>query len=98
MAVAAWLVWRDQGFRGAPAALGLFLVQLALNAAWSWLFFGLESPGWALLDLAALWGALGATLVAFWRVQALAGLLLTPYILWVSFALALNYALWRLNT
>ena len=98
MAVAVWLVWRAHGFRGAPVALGLFVGQLALNAGWSWLFFGLERPGLALVDLVALWGVLGATAVAFWRLQALAGLLLVPYIIWVSFAFALNYALWRLNT
>ncbi len=98
MAVAAWLVWRAHGFSGAPVALGLFVGQLALNAAWSWLFFGLERPALALVGLVALWGALGGTMVAFWRLQALAGLLLAPYIIWVSFAAALNYALWRLNT
>ena len=84
--------------RGAPVALGLFVGQLALNALWSWLFFGLEHPGLALVNLMALWVFILATIVAFWHLQALAGLLLVPYILWVSFAAALNYALWRLNT
>ena len=69
----------------AAPALALFLVQLALNAVWSWLFFGLHHIGWALVDLAALWLAIGATLLAFWAHRPLAGLLMVPYLLWVSF-------------
>ncbi len=97
MAVAAWLVWRQAGFAGAGAALGLFLVQLALNALWSYLFFGLHRIDWALADILALWAAILAVLVLFWRVQAAAGTLLLPYLAWVSFATVLNFALWRLN-
>lgn len=94
MAVAAWLVWRQVGV--APE-LGLFLVQLTLNAAWTWLFFGLRRPGLALAEIAVLWLALAVTVLAFWRVLPLAGLLLLPYLAWVTFAGALNVALWRLN-
>ena len=65
MGIAAWLVWRTQGLTGALGPLGLFLVQLALNALWSYLFFGLKHPGLALLDIVALWLAILATLVAF---------------------------------
>jgi tryptophan-rich sensory protein len=97
MGLAAWLVWRDYRFRGAPWTLGLFVAQLALNAAWSWIFFELQRPGWALVDLATLWVALLATLVAFWRLKPVAGALLAPYFLWVSFAGGLNFAWWRLN-
>jgi translocator protein len=97
MGVAAWLVWRERGFSGAPAALGLFLLQLVLNAAWSWLFFGLRRPDLAALEILILWAAIAATIVAFWRVRPLAGWLLVPYLLWVSFAAALNVAIWRLN-
>jgi translocator protein len=96
MGIAAWLVWREKGM-AAALALALFLVQLALNAAWSWLFFGLHHIGWALVDLAALWLAIGATLLAFWAHRPLAGLLMVPYLLWVSFAALLNFQLWRLN-
>ena len=97
MAVAAWLVWRQAGFAGAGAALGLFGVQLVLNALWSYLFFGLHRIDWALADILALWAAILAVLVLFWRVQAAAGTLLLPYLAWVSFATVLNFALWRLN-
>lgn len=97
MAVAAWLVWRRAGWRGAPGALGLFAVQLGLNLAWSPLFFGLRSPGAALLDIWALWLAIAATLVAFFRIERIAAALLVPYWLWVSFATALNAAIWTLN-
>ncbi len=98
MALAAWQVWRRHGFGGAPGALGLFLLQLLFNGLWSWIFFGLKQPGWALVDLTALWlTALAATL-AFWRTGPVAGWLLVPYMAWLSFAWLLNYALWRLNS
>jgi tryptophan-rich sensory protein len=97
MALAAWLVWRVGGFRAARTALALFLVQLALNALWSWLFFAWHRGGLALADIVVLWAAIAATLVAFWRIRPLAGALLVPYLLWVSFATALNLAVWRLN-
>ncbi len=94
MAVAAWLVWRAVG---PGAELALFVVQLALNAAWSLLFFGRHRPFLALLDIGALWLAVAATLLAFWHVRPLAGWLLVPYLAWLTFAAALNAALWRLN-
>lgn len=97
MAAAAWLVWKARGLSGAPRALGLFGAQLAFNVAWSWLFFGLHRPGLALLDLAALWVAILAILVTFWRIRRLAGVLLVPYWAWVTFAGALNLEIWRLN-
>jgi tryptophan-rich sensory protein len=98
MGIAAWLVWRRAGgFAGARVALTLFFVQLAVNALWSVFFFGLRNPGLALADIAVLWCAIAATLVAFFRVSPAAGGLLVPYLAWVSFAAALNYAIWRLN-
>ncbi len=97
MGVAAWLVWRRAGFAGAPTALGLFVLQLVLNSLWSFLFFGLHRPGFAFLEIVALWAAILATLIAFWRVSPPAGALLLPYLAWVSFASALNLQLWRLN-
>jgi tryptophan-rich sensory protein len=97
MAIAAWLVWRKAGWRGASGALVLFAVQLVLNAAWSPLFFGLRSPLAGLVDIVLLWLAIAATLVAFYRISPLAGALLVPYGAWVSFATALNAAIWRLN-
>jgi tryptophan-rich sensory protein len=97
MAIAAWLVWRSGGFRSNRIALLLFLVQLAPNAIWSWLFFAWRRGALAFADILFLWVLIVATLVCFWRVRPLAGALLTPYLLWVSFASALNYYLWQLN-
>lgn len=97
MAVAAWLVWRRQGFRAARIALSLFLLQLAFNALWSWLFFAWHLGAAAFADIVLLWLLIASTLVAFWRQSRLAGALLIPYLLWVSFALALNYSVWQLN-
>lgn len=95
MAVAAWLVWRKGGLW--QWALGLFAVQLALNAAWSWIFFGFHMPGAALIEIVALLAAIGAATVAFWRQSPAAGLLMVPYLGWVAFATVLNHAIWRLN-
>lgn len=97
MGVAAWMVWRSGGFRVQRVALTLFLVQLVVNALWSWIFFGWQRGALAFFDIALLWLLIVATLVAFWRVRPLAGALLIPYLLWVSFAAALNYSVWQLN-
>ncbi len=97
MGVAAWLVWRSSGSRLARAALTLFLAQLVLNALWSWLFFGWHRGAFAFVDILLLWGLIAATLVSFWRIRPLAGALLIPYLLWVSFAGVLNYSVWQLN-
>jgi translocator protein len=97
MAVAAWLVWKASGFRGAAAALTVYGVQLGLNLAWSGIFFALRSPGWALVEIVVLWLAILATAVLFFRHSRAAGWLLMPYLLWVSFAAVLNGAIWRLN-
>ena len=97
MALAAWLVWLRRGRRPWGAAVVVFVVQLVLNAAWSPLFFGLHRPGIAFVDIAALWAALAVTVWLFFRVRWAAGVLLAPYLLWVSFAGALNFAIWRLN-
>lgn len=97
MAVAAWLVWRRHGFAGARGALALFLVQLGLNGAWSFFFFGLQRVGLALADIVALWIALLLATIAFWKRRRSAAALLAPYVAWVAFAMALNLEIWRLN-
>lgn len=97
MAVSAWLIRRSYGFGKARGALSLFLVQLALNALWSWLFFGWHLGAWAFADIVVLWVLIVATTIAFWRLRPLAGALLIPYLIWVSFAAALNFSVWRLN-
>jgi len=97
MAVAAWLVWKRGGFAGQRVALSLFLIQLLFNALWSPLFFGLRHPALAFVDILLLWLALLGTVITFWKALPLAGALLVPYLAWVTFASALNFALWRLN-
>ena len=97
MGIAAWLVWRSGGFSQHRYALMLFLLQLSFNALWSWLFFAWQRGALALADVLVLWVLIVATLINFWRVRPLAGVLLIPYLLWVSFASALNYSVWQLN-
>ena len=97
MAIAAWIVWRRRGFGGGAGALGLFALQLALNALWSPLFFGLRNPLAGLVDIVPLDAVILATLVCFWRISPVAGALLAPYWLWVNFATALNFMIWRMN-
>jgi tryptophan-rich sensory protein len=94
MAVAGWLAWREGRARSGTL---LFLLQLALNAAWPWIFFGERRIGWALVCVVALCALILGTLAAFWRVSRGAAILLVPYLGWVGFAAALNAAIWRLN-
>jgi tryptophan-rich sensory protein len=97
MGVAAWLVWREGLSARTALALGLFAAQLALNFAWSLIFFGQHRIGAALIEIVALWFTILATIVAFWSVRPLAGALLVPYLGWVSVATYLNGGIWRLN-
>jgi translocator protein len=97
MGISAWQLWRKTGSRAAVVPLVLFGIQLVLNMAWSGLFFGLRSPGAALIEIVFLWCAILVTTIAFWRRSAPAGWLMLPYLAWVSFAAALNLAMWNLN-
>ena len=97
MALAAWLVWRQGGFTYARGALTLYLVQLAVNALWSWLFFAWRMGAPALLDIALMWVLVVATMAVFRRHSRPAALLLLPYLAWISFAAVLNLRLWQLN-
>jgi translocator protein len=95
MAVAAWLAWRKaRSWR----VLIPYFIQLALNAAWSPVFFGLKQPAWALLVIVALWIAILQTIRVFRPASRAAAWLLVPYLLWVSFATVLNFTLWRMNS
>jgi len=97
MGVALFLVWRRRDAPGRTLALAAFAAQLVLNAAWSWLFFGLRRPDLAFIDIVALWLLILASTVLFWRIRPAAGALLLPYLAWVGFASYLNLMLWRLN-
>lgn len=94
IALAGWIVWRAQGL---GPALWIWLIQLLLNAAWPWLMFGRKQIDLALVDMAALWIAVLAFIVVAWPVRRTASVLFVPYLLWISYAAALNFALWRLN-
>lgn len=98
MAVAAWLVWCEGGWKRQRLPLGLFLLQWLLNALWTPLFFGLHRAGLAFAEIVLLWLALATTLGLFWHVRKAAGVLLVPYLAWVTFAAALNFTIWMLNS
>jgi benzodiazapine receptor len=97
MALAAWLVWRVPREARTRTPLVLFLVQLAVNALWSWLFFVWRLGGLAFADIVILLALIVATLFSFWRVKRLAGALMVPYLCWVGFATALNWSVWQSN-
>lgn len=97
MAIAAWRIWRAGGFARNRAAFALFALQLALNLGWSALFFGAQAIGLAFIEMIALWIAIVATTIVFWRRDNWAGVLMLPYAAWVAFALVLNAIIWRLN-
>lgn len=98
MGIAAFLVWKKGLDRkDVKLALGIFLGQLVLNSLWSIIFFGLQNPGAALVEIIFLWLAIVATIIAFAKISKSAAWLLLPYLLWVSFAAYLNYSIWTLN-
>ena len=103
MALAAWRVARDglhasNGFRPRHRlALGLFVVQLVVNGLWSWLFFAWHLGQAAFIDVLVLWALIAVTLIAFWRISRLAGLLMLPYLAWVTLASALTWSVWQAN-
>jgi tryptophan-rich sensory protein len=97
IAVSGWLVWREAGFAGAAWPLAVYALQLVLNAAWTPLFFGLHRPDLGFADIVLVWLSIVATIVLFIPIHFGAALLLVPYLAWVTFATALNLAVWRLN-
>lgn len=97
MGFAAWLSRDASRPRLIRVARSLFVTQLVLNSLWSWLFFAWRQGALAFVEIAGLWILLVATVIAFWRIRPIAGALLVPYLLWVSFAAALNFSVWRLN-
>ncbi len=97
MGIAAWLIWRERYHRGRSAAIAAYAVQLVLNALWPPLFFGLRNIDAGLFDIVALWLAVAWTMREFARVRIAAAVALVPYLLWVSFAAAINLGIWKLN-
>ena len=97
MGISLFMVWRRQDHPRFKTALIFFFAQLILNVLWSAAFFGLRSPLLGFVDIVLLWVAILLTIQHFLRVSRMAGLLLLPYILWVSFAAVLNFSLWTLN-
>jgi tryptophan-rich sensory protein len=99
IAVAGWMLWRDRDQHplGRRAVI-LWGSQLVLNAAWSWLFFGLHLTGLALVEIVLLWLVILLLVINGYRVRPLASWLLVPYLVWVGFAAWLNLGIWRLNT
>ena len=97
MAIAAWLAWRERGWRGATPALALYLLQLGVNALWSWLFFGWKLGALAFADILLLMVLVSATITAFARIHRGAALMLLPYLAWIMFASVLNFAVCRAN-
>lgn len=97
MGLSAWLVWRAQGPGLLSTTLFLFIVQLAVNAAWSWIFFVWNQGALSLIWIAGLWFLVAATMAAFHRVHRAAAWILAPYLLWISYALLLTAALWLMN-
>ncbi len=97
IAVSGWLVWENAGEGQLLLPMTVYAVQLILNAIWSGLFFGLKNPALALFELVLLWLVILANILLFHAVSPLAAWLLVPYLLWVTFAGALNTAVWRLN-
>lgn len=97
MALSAWGIWRELGFARGRWLLCLFLLQLALNALWSWTFFAWQSGWLSMLVIVTLWALILACIAMFWRVRRWTALILLPYLAWVGFAAVLNAAMWRLN-
>ncbi|MEQ1611947.1 MAG: TspO/MBR family protein [Hyphomicrobiaceae bacterium] len=94
IAFAGWIVWRADGF-GLP--LAVWIVQLLVNGSWSWVMFGLRRIGAAMAVLCLLWLAIITFMALAWPLSTDASLLFAPYLAWVTFAGALNFAVWRLN-
>jgi len=97
MAVAAWLVWSARGWQGAWFALSIFCAQLVANALWSWLFFAWRAGAPSVADIVVLWVLVVVTVIAFFRVRTAAGVLMVPYLAWVTFAAFLDVAVWQRN-
>lgn len=97
MGISAWLLWQKKKVSIYGTEFTWFFMQLLLNALWPWIFFGMHFIATALAEIFLLWIAIAFTVLLFWSRDRLAGILLLPYLLWTSYAAALNFAIWQLN-
>ncbi len=97
MGLAAWLVWRERRNAAIKVPMILFGVQLVLNCAWTAIFFGMQNIELGFYEIVLLWVAILITTVSFWKIEWIAGALFIPYLIWVGYAAALNFSIWRMN-
>lgn len=97
MGIAFYLIWKSHFSKQKTQAMGLWIAQLVLNFFWTFIFFEMQEPGWAFVEIALLWLTILLTIFAFARINKLAAWLMVPYISWVSFAMLLNFTIWQLN-
>jgi tryptophan-rich sensory protein len=97
MGISAWLVWKQYGFHNSCFTLWLYLIQLALNALWTWIFFKWHHGAFSFSEIVILWFFILATMISFWRLRPMAGALLLPYLAWVTFATFLTFSIWKRN-
>ena len=97
MGIAAFLIWQKRDNLKTKPALMFYGIQLILNTLWSIIFFGMHNPGLAFLEIIILWSFILITLIKFYKINKTSGILFIPYLIWVSFASILNFAVWMLN-
>lgn len=96
--IASYVIWRKRAEKPAAGkALFVYALHLSVNALWPVLFFGLREPGWAMVGIVLLWVMIAWVMQLFYRVDRRAAYLMIPYLLWVSYAALLNYAIWQMN-
>jgi translocator protein len=97
MGISFYIIWIKKDLPNFGLLLSLFIFQLVLNSFWTIIFFGLHSPFFAFIEIVTLWFAILFCIILFYRVSKIASFLLIPYILWVTFASILTFAIWKLN-
>jgi tryptophan-rich sensory protein len=97
MGISLFLIWKTTATRARSRALRIFLIQLGLNFAWSFIFFYSRQPGWAFVEIILLWGSIIYMIFLFNGINRVAAYLQVPYLLWVTFAACLNFSIWYLN-
>jgi translocator protein len=96
MGIASYLIWKSNNLLK-KRALILYIVQLTLNFSWSFVFFYFHQLGGAMIVIVLMWLFILFTIISFFKINKISAYLLIPYLLWVSYASALNYAVWQMN-